>query len=224
MQRAEKQGETDQNNSHCFPSIEKACDQNDESCNSFRPMFQPQDKVSGNHNAAGGGHETLEQIRKKRFVEGLEAGKAEACKIVQKELESPIHQFLNENDRYSDCFSHITNNYSNHIVELALTIVKKILGDPTQVQSEHLEPISQQLQLMLTEQYRLSAKFNHDDIEALTEVLACVRPQWKQADALDIMGDDETRQGQMILGHPDESIEIESDKFKQKVEQILSSI
>lgn len=235
MQRAEKQVESDHRNAHSFPSIEKSLEkascQNHSGCNSFRPLFQFHDDANGkgahdtgNHSTAGDGPDTLEQIREKRFSEGLEAGKAEACKIVQNDLEAPVHQFLNENDRYSNCFDQITSNYSDHIVGLALAISRKIVGDHSQLNREHLEPISHQLHTLLKEQYRLSAKFNHDDIESLTELLACVRPQWKQSDALDITGDAETCNGQVQFENSDASIETVKDKFKQKVVEILSAI
>ena len=235
MQRVEKQGESDLHSSHCFPSIEKSLDkasgQSDATCNSFRPMFQFHDEASGegsrdagHHPHAGSGPDTLEQIRERRFLEGLEAGKADACKIVQKDLESPIHHFLSENDSYSNCFTQITSNYSDQIVGLAVAIAKKIVGEHSRLSREHLEPISHQLHTLLKEQYRLSAKFNPNDIESLTELLACVRPQWKQSDALDISGDDETLKGQVQLKNADATIESVKDSLKQKVEEILSGI
>lgn len=235
MQRVEKRGESNHLNSHCFPSIEKSIDkasgQNDAACNSFRPMFQFHDEASGggahdtgNHRKSGNGRDTLEQIREKRFLEGLEAGKTDACKIVQKDLETPVHQFLNENDLYSNCFSQITSHYSNHIVGLALAIAKKIIGDHAHLNGEHLEPISLQLHTLLKEQYRLSAKFNPNDIQALTDLLACVRPQWKRSDALDISSDNETHKGQVQLDNADASIETMKATFKQKIEEILSGI
>ena len=235
MQSVEKQVESDHRNAHSFPSIEKSLEkascQNNSGCNSFRPMFQFHDDATGksahdagNHCTTGDGPDALEQIREKRFLEGLEAGKAEACKIIQNELETPVHQFLNENDRYFNCFDQITSNYSDHIVGLALAISRKIVGDHCQLNGDHLESISHQLHTLLKKQYRLSAKFNRDDIESLTELLACVRPQWKQSDALDITGDDETRKGQVQFENSDASIETVKDKFKQKVEEILSAI
>lgn len=235
MQRVEKQGESDLRSSHCFPSIEKSLDktsgQNDATCDAFRPMFQYHDEASGrgsraagHHPQAGSGPDTLEQIREKRFLEGLEAGEVDACKIVQKDLETPIHQFLNESDNYSHCFNQITSTYSDHIVGLALAISKKIVGEHSQLSSEHLASISHQLHTILKEQYRLSAKFNPNDIESLTEILTCVRPQWKESDALDISGDDETGMGQVQLKNVDTAVENEKDTFKQKVEEILSGI
>jgi flagellar biosynthesis/type III secretory pathway protein FliH len=235
MQRVEKQRELEQHSSHCFPSIEKSLEntscQSESACNAFRPMFQVHDPSSGkgdldsgNCKRADSAHDTLEQIKEKCFLKGLEAGKADACNLVRKELEAPVHQFLNSTERYSNCYCRITKSYSGHIVELALAIARKILGDSSGLNREHLAPISGQLHTLLKAQYRFSAKFNRDSIESLTELLSCVSPQWKSSDALEIAGDDEIRKGQVQLDDFDASIEAVKNKFKQMVEETLQFI
>lgn len=235
MQSVEKQSESDHHSSHCFPSIEKSIDNtsglNEPDCDAFRPLFQVSDPSSGqsdidsgNQSTAGSGQDTVAQIRQQRFIEGHEAGKADACNIVRKELDAPVHQFINESDLFSNCYSHITQNYSVHIVALALAIVKKILGDRSKFNSEHFDPICGQLHSFLKTKYRLSAKFNRDDIESVTDLLACINPQWKPSDALDIAGVDEIRAGCVDLDNCDASIEAAKNEFKQKVEITLDSL
>jgi hypothetical protein len=70
--------------------------------------------------------------------------------------------------------------------------------------------------------YRLSAKFNREDMESLTGLLACVSPQWKASDALDISGVDDIRKGQVQLDHSGPSIEAVNHKIKQMVEKVLA--
>lgn len=232
MQRAEKDNGSANFASHCFPSIHEAsrrsCAQHHEACHSFRPLYQfPNGKsVKGSGDTgddhSSSGHPTIEEIRKKSFNKGFEAGKAEACKIVQKELDTPIRQFLDETDRYTHCFTQITDSHSNQIVRLALAVAKRVLGDAFQLDPDRHESMCRQMHSFLTRQYQLNVKFNCEDTQSLNELLVCVNPRWNQSPALNVASDVETQKGRINLIKAEETYDTSEGKFNQKIEEILA--
>lgn len=230
MQRAQKASGSADQNSHCFPSIEKSLEktsgQSSGACDAFRPLFQSQSDASGKGTpgAEKDDPDTLEQIREKRFSEGLEAGNIEACRIVERELDAPIRHFLNQNDEFSNSFDKITETYSDHILELALAITQKIIGDPSRLNAACLEPMRRQLQNCLKQHYQLSVHFNSDDIESLTGLLECVRPRWNRSAALNISSDTEIPQGRMQLENAEETFDALKERFIRKFEEMISGL
>lgn len=232
MESVEKESGSANFASHCFPSIHKAssrsCAQHHEVCHSFRPLYRfsngKSEKESGDtgNDHASGGHPTLEQIREKSFHKGFEVGKAEACKLVQKELEAPIRKFIDETDRYTNCFTQITDSYSSQIVMLALAVAKRVLGDAYQFDPERLESMCRQLHPFITSRYQLNIKLNCEDTQSLTEVLKCVNSRWNESPALNVVSDVETQKGRINLIKSEETDESLEGEFNRKIKEIFA--
>ena len=234
MNRVEKERHQENINTHCFPSIQISsgnisnCDH--EASQSFRPLYQSTGGTTGGHpidfrdKKRSDGTNPLEEAKGKSYNRGFEAGKAEGCKIVQQELGAPITQFRNENDLFLEYYTRITDTYSDEIVNLALAIAQRVLGDPPGLNLERLEQIRRQLKSFLKAQYQLSVKLNCDDLKALSETMECNDPQWNQSAALNIIGDADIQKGEMHLENPEESSDSLQDKFNREFIGLLSKI
>ncbi len=232
MSGVEKENGTGMNSTHCFPSIQpSAGDDSDQGATAdfaFRPLYQNPTSIKDSHPADyRNNHNLSENIPLKEdkgesFNKGFEAGKAEACKIVQQELDVPIRQFRNETHCYQDAYTRITEPYSDHIVQLAMAIAKNILGSHVELNIERLEPISRHLQSYLGRHYRLNMKLNHYDFKSMSDIMACEDPLWHQSTALHITGDESTPKGQ-IDGDPLEAAcENPKEDFFGELEALLS--
>jgi hypothetical protein len=232
MNRVEKQSRLENLNTHCFPSIQYSSGniskRDGEASQSFRPLFQSTGGTTVRHpidfrnKKASDGANSLEEAKGKSYNRGFEAGKAEGCKIVQQELGAPITQFRNENDLFLECYTRITDTYSDEIVNLALAIAQRVLGDPPGLNLERLEQIRRQLKSFLKAQYQLSVKLNCDDLKALSETMVCNDPQWNQSAALNIIGDADIQKGEIYLENPEESSDSLPDKFNREFDGMLS--
>ncbi|MGD8837284.1 MAG: FliH/SctL family protein [Desulfobacteraceae bacterium] len=233
MNRVEKESCPENFNTHCFPSIQKSSGniskRDGEASRSFRPLYQCAGGTTGgrpidfSNKEGSDGTNPLEKAKDKSYKRGFEAGKAQGCKIVQRELGAPIAQFKDENDLFIEHYTQITDTYSDEIANLALAIAQKVLRGPLGLKLERLEQIRRQLRSFLKAQYQLSVKLNGNDFKALSETMACSDPQWNRSTALNILGDADTRMGKIDVENPEDSSGSIQDKFDLSVNKVTDS-
>jgi hypothetical protein len=233
MNRVEKESRPENIDTHCFPSIQKSSGKisksDGQTSQSFRPLYQSAGGTTGDrpidfsNKEVSDGTNPLEKAKDKSYKRGFEAGKAEGCKIVQRELGAPIAQFRDENGLLTEHYTQITDTYSDEIANLALAIAQRVLGGPLDLKLERLEQIRRQLRSFLKAQYQLSVKMNGDDFKALSEAMACSDPQWNRSAALNILEDADTRMGEIGLENPEAYSGNLRDKFNISVNKVTDS-
>jgi len=163
--------------SHCFPVIQNGRtgeSDADDTCQLFRPLFQPAADPSGsqghltNQGVTGGDTEPVEMKRMKRFQEGVVAGSNEACQLVRQELEPSIVKFVDEFHKVEECFTQLAHQCASHIVDLALSMAHKVMGHRPHLDDSLKEQISQKLQGHIDQNFRLQVNVHPQDLKVLT--------------------------------------------------------
>lgn len=140
-----------------------------------------------------------DNARRKGFDRGFDAGKQEACSLVQAEMAPQIKSFV-------DAFSHWnasmvrTEELSNHqILKMAVAIAERILGTPPQSCSGKLESLEGEIKARMREAYQLEVMLNPGDMNALSGSMSCESVQWEQWDYITATGDADVQAGELVV-------------------------
>ena len=232
MNGIEKEGGTPDCSAHNFPSIQSSggdtSRQDGNEDFAFRPLYQDADAASGGQirafkNKGGpGGNIAIEDVKGESYKRGFEAGKSEACNIVQQELDGPIRQFRDATHHYQDCYAQITETFSDPIVRLTLAIARNILGPQFELDLERHASICQHLQSYLKRHYRLSMILNPDDFKSMSGIMACEDPQWHQSAALRVTSDAATPKGKIEIDSVETIPDSLKDNFNREIDVLLN--
>lgn len=218
--------------SHCFPSIKRGeipeSKDSGDACRLFRPIYQtPSRERSSSLTNACDDHDNskaLEEIREKSFKKGYDAGCRDACNLAHQALAPTLNEFWEAFGSYSNCFTKVTDNYSNYILSLALAIAKKILNHHLELDSDRLGSISREFESLLKQTFQLSIEFNKEDLQALSQLLECDHPDWKHSAAVNIIGKNDIRKGRIQPKPLNQNVDSLKPKLLQHIDDVLSNL
>ena len=215
---------------HCFPAIENGVlgktAKDDHACSLFRPMYpngSATSSQSGSIEASDDHRRNLERIKQKSYDQGVEAGRADACHMARQELNPSLSQFKAEIEDLNDSYARLTCTYGDRIVLLALAIAEKILGPQTGLASDRLKPLSSEFHRFLKQRYQLSINLNDDDLQSLSNLMACEDPHWNENEALDIKTKTNAEPGS-VRALPPTSLESDSHDIALKMDALTEHL
>ena len=218
--------------SHCFPSIKrgeipesKDCG---DACRQFRPIYQTpshmRSSVPTNACDDQNNRKALEEIREKSFDKGYDAGCRDACNLAHQALAPSLNAFCEVFGSYSNCFTKVTDHYSNYIVSLALAIAKKILHHHFEIDVDRLGSISRQFEQSLKQTFQLAIEFNQEDLQTLCELLDGDLPDWKHSAAVRIIGKNDIQKGHIQPQISSQNVDRLSPELLRHIDDVLSNL
>jgi hypothetical protein len=234
MVSVEKEGAAMNGTSHCFPSIKRdeipELKDSGDACRLFRPIYQtPSHKQSSSPTNACDDHDNnkaLEQIREKSFKKGYDAGCRDACNIAHQTLAPTLNAFWEAFGSYSNGFTKVTDNASNYIISLALTIAEKILNHQLELDIHRLGSISREFESVLKQTFQLTIELNTEDLQTLSELLDCDHPDWKRkhSAAINITGKNDIGKGNIQPKPSYQNVDSLKPKLLQHIDDVLSNL
>jgi Flagellar assembly protein FliH len=196
----------------------------------FKPLFNAgrRDATLSPHSGLGmpqpdDRRDSEDQVRQQGFSRGFDAGQQDACSMIREEMAPQIKSV-------ADAFGHWNANMlrfeaeSNpHILQLADSIVKKVLGALPEFSADKLDPLKTELRDNMREAYRLEFKLNPEDLDVLCALMACEYPQWQRWDYITMDGDPEVKRGAIRVKAGTRSI-LSKDGIIRSLEALLSRV
>jgi flagellar biosynthesis/type III secretory pathway protein FliH len=157
--------------------------------NCFKPLFNPAPSAGGhcpqeeigfscpgeNRNAEANARREAEA-----FEQGFKAGRQDACSLVQQEMAPQIELFADAFNQWNTAMTHIEDKSYLQILKMAVAIAEKILGAPPQCCTGRLGTLEDELKARMREAYGLGFKLNLNDLDALSDLMACADVHWGQ--------------------------------------------
>jgi hypothetical protein len=227
--------ETQREGSHTFPLLNRNAfigqtDASSTSGDRFKPLFDTP-HVQGNPtphnglcaNCAGEDRDSEDIARRKGFELGFDAGKLDACSLVQEELAPQIRSFADAFNTWNAIMMRVEEKSNHQILKMAVAIAEKILGAPPQCCPGSFESLETDLKVRVRKAYQLEFKLNPTDMDALSRLLACENVHWEQWEYIKATGDAEIKRG-VLQVQPGPRTLSADDSIQQSLINALSEV
>lgn len=169
---------------------------------SDRPMFQPLYHCSGSDGRADNPEEEaalIEQARCRGTQSGLTSGENEACRMARGSLSPSLKAFIYTANHLAVSNQQIKTQVSAKIIELALAITEKIVGDPTALAATAATDLKGVLEKSLFELNHLSLHLNPEDIQGIESLLIAEGLEWPNHPEIRFESDTSVPRGEMRI-------------------------
>lgn len=193
---------------HSFPSIDDRtnCKTNDSADGSdvFRPLYQDDvpakdlpaqfglSKASGQEN-----RDAEEEVFQNGHKKGLEAGRQNACALIEQEIVPEIETFAVAFQQLNEDLRRIEDQTCQKILELSIAAAAKILSAAPNIGPQALSGLKTELKQFLANSYKLKLMLNDQDMNALSECFCHKFPNWKDCDRIILDGQGQIPAGEM---------------------------
>lgn len=191
---------------------------------SFRPLYNSgSDKVQKHLGKKTQKKDSIEDLKKRSFKNGFEAGQKNAGNLAIEELDPAIRSLSAELNNYLKCYKKIKDLYAPQIIELSLAIIKRVLGDNSNLSIKNSESVHREIELFLSEKYRLTLKCNSEDFSAVSNLMTKLEPNWNTSEAVQMVGEDDIKRGQVKATVSDKAVENTYNQFDHSLELEMST-
>jgi hypothetical protein len=224
--------ETQRDASHAFPLLNKNAfiGKTDASGDRFKPLFNasptqgnPSPHKGLGANCAGEDRESEDMVRRKSFELGLDAGKLDACSLVQEKLAPQIRSFADAFNTWNAIMTRVEEESNLQILKIAVAVAEKILGTPPQCCPSSLESLKTDLKVRARKAYQLELNLNPRDIDALSRLLSCENVHWEQWEYIKAIGDAEVKRGGVQVQPGPRALPAD-DSILRSLENVLSEV
>jgi hypothetical protein len=190
--------------SHAFPVLKNNASPGPSS-DCFKPLFDnsgingsisPAEGIGVPRSGRDGNSEDC--IRQKGFDRGFDAGRQDACSLVQKQTAPQIKSFADALSLWNAIMMRVEEKSNLQILKMAVAIAEKILGSPPQCGTGKLESLRDELTARMRKAYRLEFKLNPSDMDALTGLMTCEKVHLEQWDYIAATGDTDVQRGALL--------------------------
>ncbi|MFZ1987054.1 MAG: FliH/SctL family protein [Desulfatitalea sp.] len=167
-------------------------------------MFQPLYHCSGPDGRTDNPEEEtalIEQARCRGTQSGLTSGQNEACRMARSSLAPSLKAFIHTANQLAASNQHIKTQVSAKIIELALAITERIMGEPTALAAAATTDIKGVLEKSLFELNRLSLHLNPDDIQGIESLLIADGLEWPNHPDIRFESDASVLPGEMRIAN-----------------------
>jgi hypothetical protein len=209
--------------SHAFPLLKnnaviEPTGSSGESDDCFKPLYHPS-AIDGNLSVDRGvgvccpGEErnSEKNARQESFERGFEAGKHDACSLVQEETAPQIKLFADAFSLWNALMIRVEEKSNLQIFKMAVAVAEKILGSPPQYCTGRLESLKADLTTRMRKAYQLEFKLNPKDRDALSRMIACENVQWEQWEYITATGDADVHKGALLVEPGPQTLSADAD-------------
>ncbi len=161
----------------------KACD-----CGAFQPLF----KADGSKGQPGDPREEIDRIEQARCrgtQRGLDSGREEACRMARGALSPGLKAFVHTLNDLSLSNQRMKEQVSAKVIELALSICERVMGENPRVTSDALKDLKTLIGDTLAKCNRLALHLNPKDVQGIEALMAFEGMEWPQYPFIDIESD-----------------------------------
>jgi flagellar biosynthesis/type III secretory pathway protein FliH len=162
----------------------------------FQPLFGT-DSTDGRK---GGGQEQaiqIEQASCRGMQSGLESGRKEACRVARNGLSPSLKSFVLTLNDLSLANQQMKAQVSAKVIELALSISERVMGESARLSPEALNDLKSHLEEALSQLNRITLQLNPSDIQAIEALLADDGTKWPSFPQIEIESDTLVPPGEM---------------------------
>jgi hypothetical protein len=167
-------------------------------------VFQPLYHCTGPDGRAENPEEEtalIEQARCRGTQNGFSSGQNEACRMARSTLSPSLKAFIHTVNQLAESHQHIKTQVSAKIIELALAITERIVGQPDPLAAAAAADLKGVLEENLFELNRLSLLLNPDDIQGIESMLIADGLVWPNHPGIRFESDASVPRGEMRITH-----------------------
>lgn len=162
---------------------ESACD-----CGAFQPLFKS-NSLDGQRGDSQEQAVQIEQARDRGMQNGLESGRKEAVRVARSGLSPSLKAFLHTLNDLSLSNQRMKAQVSAKIVELALSISERVMGETTRLPTPAMSDLKAHLGESLSHLNAIALHMNPEDIQAIGALLAAEGLEWPSHPQITIESD-----------------------------------
>ena len=206
--------------SHCFPLLNDTlvdpAGSSGDSVGTFKPLFNSS-TIDEKMSACSGigvscpdeDQNTEDTVRQKGYERGFDAGKQDACSLVQEEAAPQIKSFSEAFSLWNANMMRAEEEACLHILKMSAAIAEKILGAPPQCCTDKLESVKADLSARMRKAYQLELKLNPKDMDTLSGMIGCGNVHWEHWEYITATRDTDVQTGSLSVASDTQGLSVD---------------